>query len=84
MDHMNPWLMEKLMQARVADLHRNAKRESAGRAEPLLAVGPDVRAASSSRLRHSLGRLLVRTGNRVGGFDVQAAQTICGPLTSYR
>jgi hypothetical protein len=81
---MHPWLLERLMETRVAELHRNAERESAGRAKPLLAAHSDIEAASTSRLRRNIGRVLVRAGSRVGGFDIAPTRTIHGPLSSYR
>jgi hypothetical protein len=70
------------METRVADLHRNAERESIGMAEPLLAAHSDTNAATASRLRCSLGRALVRAGSRVGGFDIPPTRTIRESLTS--
>jgi hypothetical protein len=81
---MHPWLIERLMETRVAELHRNAGHESAGKAKPLLAARSDIEAASSSRLRQKIGRVLVRAGSRVGGFDIPPARPIRRPLSSYR
>jgi hypothetical protein len=81
---MNPWLVEKLMETRVADLHREAERERLGRAEPLLAARSDMKAGPVSRLRRRIGSALVRAGSRVGGFDIPPARKIRGPVSSYR
>jgi hypothetical protein len=86
---MNPWLLEQLMQTRVAELRREVEYESAGRGEPLLAAQADFEVAASSRLRRSVGRALVRAGSRVGGFDVPRTAHLAelrraGPRDSIR